>query len=315
MLSNTTILTSLYKPLISGHICRIFVWFYIFLSFLFGERIDCGKVVNNKIDEASGIASSMNNKDLLWTHNDSGDLARVYAIGLDGSHRGVLRLSGTIPRDWEDMCIGPGPEHGFDYIYLADIGDNFSNRNKKIIHRIKEPIIESDSLLAPFDIKTKDFETIVFKYPDGNRDAEALMIDPLTKDIFILSKRESSVHLYRLAYPQSVSSVIMAEKVGSLTISPERRYYRSDQVTSADISRDGEKILIKTYYNVILIEKPKEDPMSSILSSKQRNLYYIREIGGEAVCWRWDQEGYYTISEEVKDRPAHLYYYPFKFSN
>ena len=224
-------------------------------------------------------------------------------------------MSGALPRDWEDICIGPGPEAGSDYLYIADIGDNFSNRNKKIIHRIKEPTIEFDSLQTPFDIKTKDFETIIFKYPDGNRDAEAIMIDPLTKDLFVLSKRESSVHLYRLPYPQSVSTINIAEKIGNLTISPERRYYRSDQVTSADISRDGQKILIKTYYNIILIERSKEDPMSSILSSNQRNLYYIREIGGEAVCWRWDQEGYYTISEEVKDKPAHLYYYPFKFSN
>ena len=283
----------------------------IIFSTLFAERVDLGLVKLDKIDEASGVASSKNNKNLVWAHNDSGDLSKIYAIGLDGSHLGILRLSGILPRDWEDICIGPGPEDNTDYLYIADIGDNFSNRNKKIIHRIKEPVIEFDSLQTPFNIKTKDFETIVFKYPDGNRDAEALMIDPLTKDLFILSKRESSVHLYRLAYPQSVSSINIAEKIGSLTISPERRYYRSDQVTSADISRDGQKILIKTYYNVILIERPKEDSMSSILSSKQRNLYYIREIGGEAVCWRWDQEGYYTISEEAKNRSAHLYYYPF----
>ena len=79
------------------------------------------------------------------------------------------------------------------------------------------------------------------------------MIDPLTKDILILSKRESSVSLYRLSYPQSTTSVIIAEKVGNLTISPEIPYRRADQITSADISRDGQKVLIKTYYDVILI--------------------------------------------------------------
>jgi hypothetical protein len=107
----------------------------------------------------------------------------------------------------------------------------------------------------------------------------------------------------------------MAEKIGNLVISPEKTYRWSDQITSADISRDGQKILIKTYSDVILIEKSENDPISSILSSKQVNLDYIREIGGEAVCWRWDQSGYFTISEEVKNRPAHLYYYPFKLPN
>ena len=248
-------------------------------------------------------------------HNDSGDLSRIYAIGLDGSHLGVLRLSGVLAIDWEDICIGPGPEDGSDYLYVADIGDNFSNKNKKRIHRVKEPIINSDSLSIPFNIKIRDFETIVFKYPDGNWNAEALMIDPLSKDLFILTKSGSSPSFYRLPYPQSTSSVIMAEKIGNLVISPERTYRWSDQITSADISRDGQKILIKTYRDVILIEKDKDDPISSILSSNQVKLDYIRESGGEAVCWRWDQSGYYTISEEVKNKSAHLYYYPFKASN
>ena len=265
----------------------------------------------DKINEASGVASSKNNPQLVWTHNDSGDLARIYGVGLDGSHLGQLRLSGAIALDWEDMCIGPGPEKGVDYIYIGDIGDNFANRKKKRIHRLKEPIIEPAKGNLPFDIKIKDFETIVFKYPDGNKDAEALMIDPSTKDIYILSKRESAVSVYRLPFPQSTTSVITAEKLGSLTISPEESYRRSDQITSADISRDGQMILIKTYYDVILINKSKNDLLTSILSSEQFKLDYWRRSGGESVCWRWDQKGYYTIPEESRNIPAHLYYYPF----
>ena len=283
----------------------------LLVSILFCLGQDLGLVEYDKIDEASGLASSKNNPQLVWTHNDSGDLARIYGVGLDGSHLGQLRLSGAIALDWEDMCIGPGPDKGVDYIYIGDIGDNFANRKKKRIHRLREPIIELVKGDSPFDIKIKDFETIVFKYPDSNRDAEALMIDPTTRDIYVLSKRESSVSVYRLPFPQSTTSVIMAEKVGSLTISPEESYRSSDQITSADISRDGQMILIKTYYDVILINNSKNDVLSSILSSDQTKLDYERRSGGEAVCWRWDQKGYYTIPEESRNIPAHLYYYPF----
>ena len=90
-----------------------------------------GLVTNHKIDEASGIASSRVNSNIIWVHNDSGDLAKIYAIGLDGSYLGVLRLEGVIARDWEDMCIGPGPKDNSDYIYIGDIGDNFSRKDKK----------------------------------------------------------------------------------------------------------------------------------------------------------------------------------------
>ena len=66
-----------------------------------------GLILNDEINEASGIASSKNNRDIIWVHNDSGDMARIYAVGLDGSNMGILRLPGIIARDWEDMCIGP----------------------------------------------------------------------------------------------------------------------------------------------------------------------------------------------------------------
>ena len=133
------------------------------ISTVFGQRVDIGLVANDKIDEASGIASSKNNKNLIWTHNDSGNLGRVYAIGSGGSHLGMLRLQGIIPLDWEDMCIGPGPKEGVDYIYIGDIGDNFGKKKKKRIYRFEEPILDLNSSSEPFDIKIKDIEKITFK--------------------------------------------------------------------------------------------------------------------------------------------------------
>ena len=93
-----------------------------------------GIVAYDKIDEASGIASSKINPDIIWVHNDSGDLAKLYAVKLDGSYLGVLRLPGIIAKDWEDMCLGPGPNDNVDYIYIGDIGDNFARKNKKRIY-------------------------------------------------------------------------------------------------------------------------------------------------------------------------------------
>ena len=102
----------------------------LLISILFSNRIDLGNVDYNLIDEASGVASSKNNSNLIWVHNDSGDRSRIYAVGLDGSHLGVIRLKDVRSRDWEDICIGPGPEDGYDYIYIGDIGDNFSKKEK-----------------------------------------------------------------------------------------------------------------------------------------------------------------------------------------
>lgn len=268
-----------------------------------------GIVAYDKIDEASGIASSKINPDIIWVHNDSGDLARLYAIGLDGSYLGTLKLPGIIARDWEDMTLGPGPEDNFDYIYIGDIGDNFLMKNKKKILRFKEPNLNLDSLSIPFDIKIKNIDKITFTYPNYKSDSEAMMIDPLTKDIYIITKRESSPYIYSLPYPQSVSSTINANYIGNITLSPEKPYTMSDMIVSSDISRDGRMILIKTYYQIFLINRDLKLDFSSILEEKQIRLEYIVEPQGEAICWDWAQSGYFTISEQHGKTPVHLYYY------
>ena len=268
-----------------------------------------GIITNDKIDEASGIASSKINPDIIWVHNDSGDLARLYAIGLDGSNLGILRLPGIIARDWEDMALGPGPEDDTDYIYIGDIGDNFSRKNKKRILRFKEPILNLDSLSVPFDIRIKDVDQIIFTYPNNKSDSEALMVDPLTKNIYIITKRESSPYIYSLSYPQSTSSVITANYVGNITLSPSKPYVISDMIVSADISRDGSMMLIKTYYQIFLINIDRKLLFSSILDKEQLAIEYVLEPQGEAVCWSWDYSGYYTISEQYGNAPVHLYYY------
>ena len=288
----------------------LFILFFL-SSVLFAHRIDLGEIDYNLIDEASGIASSKNNSNVIWVHNDSGDRSRIYAVGTDGSHLGIVTITGVIARDWEDMCIGPGPEENIDYIYIGDIGDNFSTKEKKRIHRFKEPIINLDSVQIPFSINVKQVETITFSYPDKKFDAETLMIDPISKDLYIITKRQNPARIYRLPFPQSTEETINAEYVGNLSIPKRGEYPALDWVSSGEISRDGTQILIKTYDNIYLIDKQNTLDLSSILNSTQKELKYIPEPQGEAVCFRWDQLGYYTVSEEYDKIPAHIYYYQF----
>ena len=84
----------------------------------------------------------------------------------------------------------------------------------------------------------------------------------------------------------------------------------SDMIVGADISRDGKMILIKTYYQIFLINRDLNIPFSSsILKGEQIPLDYIPEPQGESVCWSWDQSGYFTISEQYGNTPVNLYYY------
>ena len=83
-----------------------------------------GTIASPSVVEASGIAASWRVNGVWWVHNDSGDSARVFAIGSDGRDLGEFALSGATAVDWEDIVAGPGPAFAVSYLYLADIGDN-----------------------------------------------------------------------------------------------------------------------------------------------------------------------------------------------
>src|SRR5690606_29311603 len=93
---------------------------------LFSAPISKGKVEYNEIKEASGLAASRRHSGMLWTHNDSGDEARIFLMTDNGKHAGEYFLEGVEALDVEDIAVGPGPVDGLSYIYLADFGDNWA---------------------------------------------------------------------------------------------------------------------------------------------------------------------------------------------
>ena len=157
---------------------------------------ELGEVEN--ILEASGIVVSRRNPEMIWIHNDSGAKAEIYLINQKGIMVQTVKLMGVNLRDWEDIAIGPGPELDQPYLYIGEIGDNNARFQKKIIYRLLEPEFSEGNVMNTI----YNFDKIVFEYPDGKRDAETLLSDPISGDLYIISKREDNVHVYSLPYPQ-----------------------------------------------------------------------------------------------------------------
>src|ERR1700730_14392638 len=154
-------------------------------------------VIPGLIDEASGIADSYSSPGFLWVEEDSGNPPELHLLKQDGTYGKSIYLKGAINRDWEDLAIASGPDPAKKYIYLADIGDNNRVYSEYFIYRLPEPPSTADTVT--------NFEKISFKYPDGAHDAEAILVDEGTRDIYIITKRDDSSRIYRLAYPQSLS--------------------------------------------------------------------------------------------------------------
>ncbi len=259
---------------------------------------DLGKLQNREIKEASGIAASRVLDTLVWTHNDSGDENRIFAISTTGASLGTFLLTGAKARDWEDIASGPGPDPSKHYLYVADIGDNDADTDIKEVYRIEEPPLGKAS--ADHVGMVSKIDILRFRYPDGPRDAEALMVDPRTGDYYVVSKREDKVRVYRGAFPQPLSGIDTLEFVGTLDL---------HKAVAADISPAGDGILIKTYDQVFLWKRGPAQTIAQALAAKPTLLPYEPEPQGEAICWNRAGTGYFTLSEQKKKKKPHLYFY------
>jgi hypothetical protein len=265
---------------------------------IFFPMMATGALNNPQIDEASGVAVSRQDSTLLWTHNDSGDTNRIFLLKNDGTYMGTLYLAGAENRDWEDIAIGPGPDTMKHYIYVADIGDNKARHPIKNIYRFPEPDITAAGTNESW--VSTDVEKISFTYPDSIKmDAETILIDPWTKDIYILSKREFPVVVYRLPFPQSITDTMVAQKYGTLP------FYR---VTAGDISSDGQEIIIKTYEKVFLWTRVPGQSMADAFRQPPIRIPYTPEPQGEAIAWLPHGGGYYTLSESQNQVAPIIYF-------
>lgn len=259
-------------------------------KFLAGRKV--GDIQSSRITGASGLAASRKNPGVLWTHNDYRP-ACVYAMTSEGEHLGVYNLAGAKNSNWEDIAIGPGPEPNVDYLYVGDIGDNNAKRKSVMVYRFVEPTVEANQVSAN---TIANVETIELVYPDGPRDAETLLLDPLTKDIYIVSKEQTS-KVYRAAYPQITMGKTTLEQVAKL---------RWGMATAGDISPDGREIIIRGYYSGALWLRPKDVPMWKAFENSECSIPIIPEQQGEAICFDAKGAGYYTASER---RYQPIYYF------
>jgi hypothetical protein len=230
------------------------------------------------IDEASGIADSKANPGYIWTEQDSGNPNDIFLLSYNATVLKKINIKNTANRDWEDMIIANGPVAGINYIYLADIGDNAQTATDYYIYRFPEPLAVVDTT-----------EKITFKYPDGSHDAEAILVDNNTKDIFIITKPDTQSKIYKLSYPQSTSSINMAAYVGNLSIGG---------VVSAAASSDGNEIIIKNYTALYYWKRNAGQSIEQLLLTAPIKLGYQLEPQGEAICFKNDNTGFFTLSEK-----------------
>ncbi|HYE74944.1 MAG TPA: hypothetical protein VEF04_16505, partial [Blastocatellia bacterium] len=151
-------------------------------SAFYEDARQIGTITASGLSEISGIAPSYTNPNVYWVHNDSGGKPQIYAVDSSGNHIATFEVSGATNVDWEDIASVSGA-NSKPVLYIADIGNNFLDREVLIIYRIPEPRISSTKSGA-----TETVETFYFRYPDGRHDAEAIFVDPDSERIYVVTK-------------------------------------------------------------------------------------------------------------------------------
>lgn len=184
-------------------------------------------IADPRIKESSGLAASRIHPGVYWTHNDSDDGPYVYAVD-SASGKTVARITLTgvgKPRDVEGISLGPDGQ-----LYVGDIGDNLNGSWDHVwIYRFQEP-----KQLGDATVKATQFTV---RYADGARNAEALMVHPVTGRVYIASKDESKGGLYEGPAALSTGGANVFRRVADVP-----------WVTDGAFSPDGGRLTLRGYF-------------------------------------------------------------------
>ena len=226
---------------------------------------------DSRFDEISGMTYSQRHPGILYLHNDSSGGPRIYAVDARTCRtRATLTLAGAQARDLE--AIGSGRDaKGRPILWVGDIGDNLDSWPEVRLLRVREPRVLRDQTLK--------VRTYRFTYPGGPQNAEALLADPRSSRVWVITKKLAHGALYALPDLRR-DRVTVARRVQQ----------EGGLVTDASVSPDGSRYVVRDYVDA---------QVYAGLPPGQRlgRVYLPFQLQGEAVTWTSDGSALLVASE------------------
>ena len=252
-----------------------------------GQIVELGTVLSGDVVEASGLAASGVNDSVFWVINDSGNESLLHAVGRDGAELAAIAVEGVLGFDWEDIAVGPGPEPGVSYVYIGDIGDNLRLRSTISLLRFPEPNLINGSSAV------EAVATIRLSYPASPEDAEAMWVDPVTGDIFVVTKRQADGRAVVYHAPAAPAETLEPIPLSQIA---EFEFPDNGQVTAADVSTDGAVVALRGY-NEVWMWTRTDLSYEATLAAEPCLAPAPDEIQGESLSFLPGELSYVTLSE------------------
>jgi len=250
--------------------------------------------------EASGLVASRAHPGILYSHNDSGDTARVIAFDDQGTLVAQLNLTGATHTDWEDIALGPCPQGSC--IYVGDIGDNVLGRTTKTIYRFPEPVLVPGQ--AATTIAVTAVEAFPFSYPlgvDRFHNAETLLVHPITGEMYVVTKENPGTPsvVFEFPLPLTAGTTATLSKLATLPFPAGT----DPDISGGDIDPCGTSVLLRVGSVRAYVLTPTSGQSFDSAFTTTGPLAQIRtvplanEANGEAISWDATGTGYFTVGE------------------
>jgi hypothetical protein len=226
-------------------------------------------ISDERLAELSGLAADGEH---YYAVNDGGTQVEVVVLGTDCGVQRVITAP-TDPYDVEDLALAADGT-----LWLADTGDNSKRRDTVALHAV-----------------TGDGASTLYRltYPDGQHDAEALLLDSSGTPYIITKDVLGEAEVYRPVSELSSPGPTALEHVGSLEFDttdtsggPVGRI-GSLLVTGAATGHDGNVVALRTYTDAYLYPVPNGDVLAALRTNPVR-VPLPGEPQGEAIAFTPD---------------------------
>lgn len=267
-----------------------------------------GPLTDPRLLEASGLVASPTYPGLLWSHNDSGDAALLYALAPNGTRKGRVSMRGVDAKDIEDIAAGPCPDDsGRNCLWVADVGDNLRARDDAVVYAVPEP--EYDGTEVAGEVTPMAFP---IAFPDGPQDIEALLVEPDGSTFWLLQKTEDTrPKIYR--HPgrwDTAERQVMV--VSGRFDAPGFALPMGQMITAAELHPSGERLLVRVYSGSYEYRLAPGQTVADLDQITPRLVAAgpLSEPQGEAICYSADGRDVLTVSEARGGAPQDVHRYP-----
>lgn len=255
-----------------------------------GQQQQLGQIASPRLTEISGVAASRQNPGVLWVHNDAGSPRVLYAVDESGALLAAFDVEvGT--GDWEDIAVGTD-DSGEHVLFIASVGNNNFDRETLAVLVVPEPEVP----LTGAPDGRLPFHQMQVQYPSGTFDCEAMMWDPQTGDLLLVTKdADADAVVFHAAAPHDEDEVLL-QPLRTLD-------FRSDPlsggaVTSAAISPLGDRIAIRTYTSTVYVWRRDAGlPLINAFDTAPCPVEVTSETQAESIAFSLDGEALISVPE------------------